>query len=912
MTPTKTTLLIHLSNQPPRQVTLDRDLYRLGRGTDNDIVLPIEGVSRHHARLERRGEVWEYTDLDSTNGTFVDGQRVRQVILQDGMRLQLGEKPGQAVRLVFQSAAQVAGPALSRRPELVEGLSKDPERQPVRELGEDAVHTVRQKKEPTTGLIPLQSYQPVAGHLVAIGRDPQADIHLPSPAVSRRHAVLRQVGSGWQLADLNSTNGTSVNGQRIRTPYPLKPKDLVQIGPFRLVYEGEGRLRVFVAGRGLRLDGQGLTWDVGKGAKHKRILENVSLSCSPQEFIGLVGGSGAGKTTLMKALSGLLPMRGRVLVEGEDLYHNFDAYRSQIGYVPQDDILHKDLTVHQALWYSAKLRLPPDVGEAEIKQRIHRVLEQVELSGQKNQIISSLSGGQRKRASIAVELLADPPLFFLDEPTSGLDPGLEKKMMVTLRKLADGGKTILLVTHATANITECDQVAFMSQGRLVYYGPPRQAGDFFQVGGGDFAEIYTAIGDPEPKLAIEKAISWEKKFKLSAFFQKYVAGRFKTLPQAQAGPSAGSRSRTSRARVGSLRQFLLLTRRYFDLILRDRILLTILLVIMPLLALLVVLIAGSDWLVGEPASAIAQELQDKLSGGAASASYSVVGNGQALLFIMSLAAVLLGLFSSAYEIVKERNVYERERMVFLKLLPYLGSKVVLLGGFAALQCLLFLLVVSLKVDFPERGVFLPAFAEIYLTMFLGALAAIMLGLFLSAISPNSNAVVYLILGVLFLQILFAGVLFELPGMASNLSKVTLTRWTTEALGVSADMEYLNSLTQTRFQPDPVTKDVSIEVDKPDPDWQPVTIVTEMQQVAGCSRPVPMPVVKENEMVTVQETVTKSVTVTPDAVDIETPHEFVLDYKRSAAHLLGDWGMLLGLSLLFGGGTMWAMKKRDVA
>jgi hypothetical protein len=278
---------------------------------------------------------------------------------------------------------------------------------------------------------------------------------------------------------------------------------------------------------------------------------------------------------------------------------------------------------------------------------------------------------------------------------------------------------------------------------------------------------------------------------------------------------------------------------------------------------------------------------------------------------MSLASVLLGLFASAYEIVKERNVYGRERMVFLRLLPYLGSKVVLLGGFAALQCLLFLLVVGLKLHFPAKGVFLPAFVEIYLSMFLGSLAAIMLGLFLSSIAPNSNAVVYLILGVLFVQILFAGVLFELPGVSSNLSKITLTRWTTEALGVSADLEHLNSLTCTRFQPDPVTEDVSIDVDKPDPNWQPVTIVTEMKQVPGCSKPVAMPLVQENEMVTVKETITKSVMVTPDALDIETPHTFVLNYERNAAHLLGDWGMLLGLSLLFGAGTLLVMKNKDI-
>jgi len=332
---------------------------------------------------------------------------------------------------------------------------------------------------------------------------------------------------------------------------------------------------------------------------------------------------------------------------------------------------------------------------------------------------------------------------------------------------------------------------------------------------------------------------------------------------------------------------------------------------MPLLALSVVLIAERNWLVGDEVSTILQSLEDKFLAGNKNPAYTIALKSQALLFIMSLASVLLGLFASAYEIVKERSIYGRERMVFLKLLPYIGSKVVLLGGFAALQCLLFLLVIRLKLVFPEKGVFLPASVEIYLTMLLGALAAIMLGLFLSSIAPNSNTVAYLILGVLFLQILFAGVLFELPGVSSNLSKITLTRWTTEALGITVDMEHLNSLTTTRFQPDPVTQDVSTDVDKPDPDWIPFTTVTEKQQIPGCSQPVAMPVCVPNDLVTIKETVTKSVTVTPDAVNVETPHKFVLEYERSAARLLGDWGMLLGLSLLFGAGTLLAMKKKDV-
>jgi len=192
------------------------------------------------------------------------------------------------------------------------------------------------------------------------------------------------------------------------------------------------------------------------------------------------------------------------------------------------------------------------------------------------------------------------------------------------------------------------------------------------------------------------------------------------------------------------------------------------------------------------------------------------------------------------------------------------------------QSLLFLLMIGFKLDFPPQGVFdfLPAVLEIYITIFIGTVAAIMLGLFLSSIAPNANAVVYFILGVLFVQILFAGVLFDLPGASNYLSKVTLTRWTTEALGISANLEYLNDLTRTRFQSDPVTTDVEVEI------------------APG-------------------QTTTKTVTVHPEPVDVLTPADFQLNYERNPSHLLADWGKLIGLSLLFGAGTIWVMKSKDV-
>src|SRR5205085_8747402 len=294
------------------------------------------------------------------------------------------------------------------------------------------------------------------------------------------------------LRDIGSTNGTFVNGQRI-SQHTLVPGDVIQIGAFKLVYDGDS-LDQYDQRGALRIDARNLSRMVASGRASRLILKDVSLSIEPREFVALVGGSGTGKSTLMNALSGYAQATGgHVLVNGDDYYRNFDAYRTVLGYVPQDDIIHRTLPVDRALRYAAQLRLPADTAGAEIGQRITRVLDDVEMTPHRDKLVENLSGGQRKRVSIGAELLADPSLFFLDEPTSGLDPGLEKKMMYTLRRLADSGRTVILVTHATANITQCDHVAFMSDGRMVFFGPPAEALPFFNVTSGDFADIYTKL-----------------------------------------------------------------------------------------------------------------------------------------------------------------------------------------------------------------------------------------------------------------------------------------------------------------------------------------------------------------------------------------------------------------------------------
>jgi ABC-type multidrug transport system ATPase subunit/pSer/pThr/pTyr-binding forkhead associated (FHA) protein len=872
-------LVIRTPGQAQWKVPLERATFTIGRRPDNDIVLPPNYVSGYHGRLERQGTAWHYVDLGSTNGTFFNGQRAQSATLRDGDILRIGDPHGNSVSLAFHVTGAAQAPALAA----------------------STIHMGATALGMETSLL--------------IGRNPEADIPLQGPVVSWHHARLDRTPEGHVLTDLNSTNGTFVNGQRLVRPHPLQQGDVVQIGPFRLVYEPTG-FQQYTAAGGVRLDGVRLTREVGRGDHRKRILNDINISVYPREFIALVGTSGAGKSTLMMALNGFTRADGQVLVNGDDLYSHFDLYRTMVGYVPQDDIIHRDLAVANALRYAARLRLPPDTSDQEVQQRIDQVLQQVEMVAQKDQVVSSLSGGQRKRVSIAAELLAQPNLFFLDEPTSGLDPGLEKKMMHTMRRLADGGRTIVLVTHATANIVQCDHVCFLSQGRMVYFGPPEEALQFFGVTSGDFADIYGQLDDPDPQVARQRAAECEEKFKRSTYHQRYVVDRQRALPQVQ--QEVGRTASRSRPKVSVIRQFLVLTRRYLDLVLRDKLLLSVLMVVMPIIGALVLLVSNANWLVGNPVTEIESQLAADLAAGESSATYAVVGNSQVLLFIMALASVLLGLFASVYEIVKEWSVYQRERMVTLRILPYIGSKVVVLGIFALVQCLLLMLVINLRVDFPKEGIFLPAPVEMYITLVLATVVAILMGMLISAIVPNLNTVIYFVFLVLFFQLIFAGVMFELPGVSVRFSGLTLTRWTMEALGTSADMESLNSLTRTRFQPDPVTEEVSMDVEKPDDTWEPVTVVTITQEIEvpvqpGITRTVPIsvPEVTVNELVTVTETVTETFTVEPDPMDVINEQEFYIQYTRTREHLCWSWLILVGFGLLFALATAIVLKRKDV-
>ncbi len=735
-------LKVHWPNGQTRVIEISKDNLFIGRSPECDIEIPsrLRYVSSKHAEIRRTHEGYTITDLDSTNGTRLNNQLLEPNIptpLVNGNVIRIGDESfGVSIGMIF--------------------------------------HDPTEAHVEVSGFSPAFAAPTQATELqeVSIGRADENDIVLPGPDVSRQHARIRQLGEQYWIEDLGSTNGTFLNQQPV-TKTELLDGDQIQIGVHLLLFK-DGQLTKYQS-HGMRLDVADLCKDVKTRSGPLRILHNIDMTILPREFIAVVGGSGAGKSTLMNALIGFRPGEGEVRLNGHDFYKEYEHFRHQLGYVPQTDILHASLTVEKALDYAARLRLLSDISKAERDQRISEVLETVSMNTEtiRNTRVSDLSGGQRKRVSIAAELLANPKLIYLDEATSGLDPGLEKKMMFTLRRMADEGRTVILITHATANIVQTDHVAFLSQGKLVYFGPSQDALEFFEVD--DFADIYERIerhGD-----------EWQKVFHelKPEHHQKYVAER-------QLTRRTSSKRQLPKIRFGLrdfLVQFSVLTQRAFSVLMSDWFTLALMLLLFPLTATLQLIISTPDILIGD-----AGILADPV--GAArtmTASYTPFADLNTFVFVMGLEAVLVGMYVPSNELIKERTIYLRERMVNLQVLPYLASKVAVFTLFAAIQTFLYLVVLSFGVDYPEQGLYFPAPVEFFITLFLTMLASMGIGFIVSAISRSSDMAIYVLVILLFFQFFFAGTVFDLRDNAAEpLSYLTATRWSLTALGVTIDME----------------------------------------------------------------------------------------------------------------------------
>lgn len=721
-------LTITIAGEKAAVHPLTKPEIRIGRAADNDIVIDSRIVSRYHARLVKTPAGYTLNVLpEAANPVLLEGRPVQaSQPLANGDILRIGSlDPGLMVTLAYsEQVAAAAGEA-----------------QPIR-FGDKT--------------------------LLQIGRDPGNDVVLSSPTVSRFHAQIERVGHRYCLRDLRSANGTFINDQRIEKEVWLNDGDSVRIGRHRFIMK-QDQLDRFDDTRGLKVEAYGLNRWVRKDLN---ILQNISLCFQPRELVVVVGQSGGGKSTLINAIIGYKPAtQGQVLVNGTNVYRNYDAVRNDMGYVPQRDIIHMGLTVYQALDYTARLRMPRDTTKAERHKRILEVLEDLDLLHRKDSPISKLSGGQQKRVSIGVELLTSPGLFFLDEPTSGLDPGTETAFMHLMRRLADQGRTIVLVTHATKNVMLADKVVFLARGGyMAWFGPPDEALAYFdsyrserekRVREMEFDQIYAILDDSSKGSAQE----WAKRYAETPFYQKYVVAALKqakeahpaeALPETKGAKTTAPKPKRKRAASG-LSQFFILSARNLRILVRDRSSLILMLLAAPAVAAL-------DFIIAPLMGSAPFNFQ---SGDAA--------NGSITLFLMTIYCLLVAGLSQMREFVKEEDIYKRERLVNLQIIPYVASKVWVALLLAFYHAAAYTLIHYLAFDMPGTMVDM---GMVYVTMVLAAMAGMVCGLLASALAPAASSAPMVMILLLVPQIVLSGALAPVP---ENISAIASTRWAFEGL-----------------------------------------------------------------------------------------------------------------------------------
>jgi len=691
-------------------IELAGSVFRLGRDQECAVWTPSDVmVSAQHAKVVRLPTGYVLIDLESTNGTYLNGRRIQRAMLAGGDVVGLGAGgPEIRIDILSPDRAAVASPATVSIPRFEELAGRKTEGARVKE-------------------------QPLAEGVSMVGRDSAAEIHLDSPIVSRLHARMMRQGNTVTVDDLDSANGTFLNGRRVaRTE--VAPGDVLVVGPFQLLIDRTTSPIVIVRDTRdrARLDARGVTVHA---EDHQAILQDISLSIAPGSFVAVIGPSGSGKSTLLSVLSGMRgATQGDVLLNGGDLHRGFEALKSRLGYIPQDDIVHRELTVAESLGYTARLRLPPDTTAAERAKRIGDVLATLELTERRDVPIHRLSGGQRKRVSIATELLTEPSLIFLDEPTSGLDPGLEEALMLLLRELSYKGKTIVLVTHTLDHIDLCDAVALVMDGRLAFFGTASAAKAHFGID--HMVNLYTRLKEKAGE-------AWSADFEAPG--GRDLAG------DAQAAPVPPPPRRQG---AGALRQLAIVSSRYFRTVSRDGRNAALLIAQAPLIAGLIglsLLYGGSDVAYTKPKNTI--------------------------LFLLAMTAVWFGCSNAARELVKERAIYLRERMVNLGIVPYVLSKVVVLAAFALIQCVLLLFILDTWFGVPgSMGLLLAG-------MLLASLVGILLGLALSALVGSADRAMTLLPILLIPQVLFTipAVQMDMKGPAGIVARAMPTWWAYDLL-----------------------------------------------------------------------------------------------------------------------------------
>ncbi|MFC7964847.1 ABC transporter ATP-binding protein/permease [Streptomyces cinereoruber] len=785
--------------------------YTVGRDPQGDLVIDDARVSWRHATISWGGRSWVIEDHGSTNGTFVRGQRIHQMEIGPGSAVHLGNATD-GPRLNLAAGAQ-AGHQAGHQPQQPAPHQQPPVAQPVpaHQAAEQAEwathqappqHQVPQHQAPQqqphqapqqpgwqqpqvphqqgpgrggpgvgagassaySDRSPTTFHELSLGRVMRIGRALENELVVSDLQVSRHHAEFHATPDGrFEIRDLGSHNGTYVNGQPIAKGGTalLGPQDIVGVGhsTFRIV---GGQLEEFVDTGSVSFSARHLTVTVDGG---KQILKDVTFGVPEKSLIGVIGPSGSGKSTLLKALTGYRPANeGDVLYDNRSLYKQFAELRQRIGLVPQDDILHKELTVQKALRYAAKLRFPGDTATAEREARIDEVLRELKLDIHKEKKVTSLSGGQRKRVSVALELLTKPSLIFLDEPTSGLDPGMDRDVMQLLRGLADDGRTVLVVTHSVAELGLCDKLLVMAPGGSVaYFGPPEEALNFF--GYSTWADVFSAFEN-------YRDYDWAGRWKGSQHYQLYAADIDAVAAQPVQVPQQAMSRPPKPQSWGS--QLWTLIRRYVSVIASDKGFLG-LMVILPAVLGAVSVVIPADFGLGSPTP------PSRFNGDAGT-----------IMLILAVGMCFSGAANSVRELIKERVIYERERATGLSRSAYLMSKVIVLGLITAFQGVIICGIGFSTRALPEEGLFMPPAVELCVQVIALGLTSMMFGLVISALVKTAEKTMPLLVMFAIVQVVFTGILFQVygsPGL-EQFAWLMPSRWGIAGAGTTLDLARL--------------------------------------------------------------------------------------------------------------------------
>ncbi|MFD9822387.1 ABC transporter ATP-binding protein/permease [Streptomyces violascens] len=748
--------------------------YTLGRDPQGDLVVDDARVSWRHATISWGGRSWVIEDHGSTNGTYVQGQRIHQMEIGPGSSIHLGNATdGPRLNLSGAAAAAYAQPAPAQQAQAAPAHPQ-PQQAPPQQQWQQQPQQAQVPQQQGGGAAgappvygdrsPTTFHQVALGRVMRIGRALENELVVSDLQVSRHHAEFHATPDGrMEIRDLGSHNGTYVNGQPVAKGGTalLGPNDIVGVGhsTFRIVGD---RLEEFVDTGDVSFSARHLTVTVDGG---KDILKDVSFGVPEKSLIAVIGPSGSGKSTLLKALTGYRPAnKGDVLYDNRNLYKQFAELRQRIGLVPQDDILHKELTVKKALKYAAKLRFPADTTENERQQRIDEVLRELKLDIHKEKKVTSLSGGQRKRVSVALELLTKPSLIFLDEPTSGLDPGMDRDVMQLLRGLADDGRTVLVVTHSVAELAICDKLLVMAPGGSVaYFGPPEEALNFF--GYSTWADVFSAFES-------YRDYDWAGRWKGSQHYQMYAADIDAVAPQSVQMPPAQAMKPPKPQ--GWVSQLWTLMRRYVSVIASDK----------GFLALSVALPA----VIGSVSVVIPAKF------GLAPPTPPSRFNGDAgtIMLILAVGMCFSGAANSVRELIKERVIYERERATGLSRSAYLMSKILVLGVITAFQGVILCVIGFSTRKLPTEGLVMPPAVEMCLVVIALGFTSMMFGLIISSLVKTSEKTMPLLVMFAIVQVVFTGILFKVYDSVGleQFAWLMPSRWAIAGVGTTLDLSHL--------------------------------------------------------------------------------------------------------------------------